>query len=82
MKNIFYITTGDYKEKPIMAFDNYNDALHCAAAYKDYADDDAKKLVHKLPMCGSQPRTIDMADLDSVIDMTIKACASANQAKE
>jgi hypothetical protein len=74
MKYVYVINRGGYGGKDYLACDNYNDALKIAAGGKDeYEDEAAKKLVTKLPLLTtSMQRTLDIRDLETVVNMTIK----------
>jgi hypothetical protein len=74
MKYVYVINRGGYGGKDYLACDSYNDALKIAAGGKDeYEDEAAKKLVTKLPLLTtSMQSTLDIRDLETVVDMTIK----------
>jgi hypothetical protein len=76
MKKVYIVRKDDYSDTPIMAFDNYNDAVHAAASLSGKSET-ANKLVLSLPYFTNEPISIDTKDLQSVIDMTIKATTCA-----
>ena len=83
MKKVYLIKKDTYiSSQPVMAFDNYNDAVHAAASFNDDDDDRGRELVSSVPYCTTEPTHVDTQDLGSVIDMTIKATLAGMDALE
>ena len=83
MKKVYGVKAGNYSSSQIFIIcDSYNDALKVAAACKDYDEDKAKDFIVGIPFLSSQPITVDIADVDKVINMTINATLKAIEAVE
>lgn len=78
MKQVYIVMNDDYREKPLMAFQERNDAVKTACAIHECAADEASKHIKAVPIMCEAPEKVDLTDVQTVIDMTIKACESAN----
>lgn len=78
MKQIYVVQTGSYNLKPVMAYENRNDAVKACCALNDCDATGASTYIKALPFMYDQPNTVDITDIQTVIDMTLKAVESVN----
>lgn len=76
MKQIYIVTNNDYHHRPLMAYESRNDAVRTACAIHECAADEAADYIKAVPFMHDVPPTVDLADVQTVIDMTIKAVES------
>lgn len=76
MKKIYVVMSDDYNRKPLMAYEERNDAVMAACAVYDCDATDAADFIKSLPFVADVPKTVDLVDVQTVIDMTIKAVES------
>lgn len=81
MKQIYIVTDGRYSPKPIMAYETRNDAVRTACAIHECAADEATEYIKAVPFMYDVPQKVDIADVQTVIDMTIKAMESVESRK-
>lgn len=82
MKQIYIVTGRDYYSRPIMAYETRNDAVKAACAVHECDASEASDHIKSVPFMADSPRTVDFADVQTVIDMTIKAMESVEARKE
>lgn len=73
MKQIYIVVDSGYHAKPLMAYENRNDAVKTACAIHDCNASDASGYIKTVPFMYDQPRTIDLTDVQTVIDLTLQA---------
>lgn len=81
MKQIYIVTGNDYHKKPIMAYETRNDAVRAACAIHECDAAEAGDHIRAVPFMADVPKTVDLADVQTVIDMTIKAVESVETRK-
>lgn len=81
MKQIYIVTGNDYHKKPIMAYETRNDAVRAACAIYECDAAEASDNIRSVPFMADVPKTVDLADVQTVIDMTIKAVESVEARK-
>ncbi len=81
MKQIYIVTGSDYHKRPIMAYETRNDAVRAACAVHECDASDAADYIRAVPFMADVPKTVDLADVQTVIDMTIKAVESVEARK-
>lgn len=81
MKQIYIVTGSDYHKRPIMAYETRNDAVRAACAIHECDASDAADYIRAVPFMADVPKTVDLADVQTVIDMTIKAVESVEARK-
>lgn len=81
MKQIYIVTGSDYHKKPIMAYETRNDAVRAACAIHECDAAEAGDNIRAVPFMADVPKTVDLADVQTVIDMTIKAVESVEARK-
>lgn len=79
MKNIYIVVNNRYPEKPLMAYETRNDAVRAACAIHELPADEAAECIKTVPFMYDVPKTVDLADVQTVIDMTIKAVESVEK---
>jgi len=83
MKKIYLVLGTNYEKTPLFATDSYNDAIHFAAVFKkDFDNENASKRVMTLPYMTNTAETIDLENVDSLVNHTIDATIKAYQAVE
>lgn len=73
MKQIYIVTDGGYNARPLMAFQDRNDAVKSACAIRGCNAADANEYIKSVPFMFDQPQNVDVTDIQTVIDMTLKA---------
>ncbi len=81
MKQIYIVTGSDYYKRPIMAYETRNDAVRAACAIHECDASEAADHIRAVPFMADVPKTVDLADVQTVIDMTIKAVESVEARK-
>lgn len=86
MKQIYIVTGSDYHKRPIMAYETRNDAVRAACAVNECAVNEcdaseAADHIRSVPFMADVPKTVDLADVQTVIDITIKAVESVEARK-
>lgn len=81
MKQIYIVTGSDYHKRPIMAYETRNDAVRVACAVHECDASDAADYIRAVPFMADMPKTVDLADVQTVIDLTIKAVESVEARK-
>ena len=81
MKQIYIVTGSDYHKRPIMAYETRNDAVRAACAVHECDASDAADYIRAVPFMADMPKTVDLADVQTVIDLTIKAVESVEARK-
>lgn len=81
MKQIYIVTGRDYYKRPIMAYEMRNDAVRAACAVHECDASEASDHIRAVPFMADVPKTVDLADVQTVIDMTIKAVESVEARK-
>ena len=81
MKQIYIVTGSDYHKRPIMAYETRNDAVRAACAVHECDASEASDYIRAVPFMADVPKTVDLADVQTVIDMTIKAVESVEARK-
>lgn len=81
MKQIYIVTGSDYHKRPIMAYETRNDAVRAACAVHECDSAEASDHIRAVPFMADVPKTVDLADVQTVIDMTIKAVESVEARK-
>lgn len=82
MKQIYLVGTSKYNVKYVMAYENRNDAVRSACALNECDASEAADYIKALPFMYEQPRNVDITDVQTVIDMTIKAYESVSRSKQ
>lgn len=67
--------------KPLMAYESRNDAVRSACAIHECPADEAADHIKTIPFMHDVPKTVDLADVQTVIDITIKAVESVETRK-
>lgn len=73
MKQMYIVMSNDYCKKPLMAYESRNDAVRTACSIHDCAADESADYIKAVPVMYDQPKKVDMTDVQTVIDMTLKA---------
>lgn len=81
MKQIYIVTGRDYYKRPIMAYETRNDAVRAACAIHECDASEASDHISAAPFIADVPKTVDLADVQTVIDITIKAVESVKARK-
>ncbi len=81
MKQIYIVTGRDYHSRPIMAYEARNDAVRAACAVHECDAAEASDHIRVVPFMADVPKIVDLADVQTVIDMTIKAVESVEARK-
>lgn len=81
MKQIYIVKGSDYYGRPIMAYENRNDAVKAVCAIHECTASDASSHISAVPFMADAPKTVDVSDAQTVIDMTIKAVESVEARK-
>lgn len=81
MKQIYIVMSKGYLNKPLMAYDTRNDAVKAASAIHECGASDASDHIKSVPFMADVPKTVDVCDVQTVIDMTIKAVESVEARK-
>lgn len=81
MKQIYIVMSDGYYKKPIMAYETRNDAVRAACAVHECDAAEASDHIRAVPFMADAPKTVDLADVQTVIDMTIKAVESVEARK-
>lgn len=81
MKQIYIVTGRDYCSRPIMAYETRNDAVRAACAVNECDASEASDHIKSVPFMADVPKTVDFADVQTVIDVTIKAMESVKARK-
>ncbi len=72
MKQIYIVTGSDYYKRPIMAYETRNDAVRAACAIHECDASESSDHIRAVLFMADVPKTVDLADVQTVIDMTIK----------
>lgn len=81
MKQIYIVTGSDYNKSPIMAYETRNDAVMAACAIHEFDASEPSDHIRAVPFMADAPKTVDLADVQTVIDITIKAVESVEARK-
>lgn len=81
MKQIYIVMGRDYYKRPIMAYETRNDAVKSACAVHECDASEAADYIRAVPFMADMPKTVDLADVQTVIDLTIKAVESVEARK-
>lgn len=81
MKQIYIVTGRDYYSRPIMAYETRNDAVKAACAIHECDASEASDHIKSVSFMADVPKTVDVSDVQTVIDMTIKAMESVEARK-
>lgn len=81
MKQIYIVAGSDYYKRPIMAYETRNDAVKAVCAIHECDAADASDHIRAVPFMADAPKTVDVCDVQTVIDMTIKAVESVEARK-
>lgn len=81
MKQIYIVTGSDYHKRPIMAYETRNDAVRAACAFHECDASEAADYIRSVPFMSDVPKTVDLADVQTVIGITIKAVESVEARK-
>lgn len=73
MKQIYIVMSREYCSKPLMAYEARNDAVRAACAIHECAADEASNYIKSVPFMCDVPKTVDVTDVQTVIDMTLRA---------
>lgn len=82
MKQIYIVIDSGYRDKPLMAYENRNDAVKAACAIHDLNASDVAEYIKTVPFMYDQPQTVDITDVQTIIDMTLKAVETVNNIKD
>lgn len=77
MKNVYIINTGRYSNSYTIAFENRNDAVRAVCAVHGCNVEDAADYIKTLPYVCDKPQTVNLADVDTLIDTALKAAYMA-----
>lgn len=77
MRQVYVVMGIGYNSKPIMAYENRDDAVRAACAVHDCDAASAADEIKTVPLVCDPPQKVDLADIQTVVDMTIKAVESA-----
>ena len=81
MKQIYIVTGGDYYKRPIMAYETRNDAVMAVYAIHECDASEASNYIRVVPFMADAPKTVNLSDVQTVIDMTIKGVESVEARK-
>lgn len=81
MRQICIVMGRDYCKRPIMACETRNDAVRSACAVHECDAPEAADYIRAVPFMADMPKTVDLADVQTVIDPTIKAVESVEARK-
>lgn len=79
MKQIYVVMSNGYHEKPLMAYENRNDAVKSACAIHEVDAADAGRHIKAVPFMFDQPKHVDVTDVQMIIDMTLQAVESVKK---
>lgn len=79
MKQVYVVMDDGYKNKPLMAYEARNDAVRTACAIHECAADEASDYIKAIPIMYDQPQTIALTDVQTIVDVTLKAVESASR---
>lgn len=78
MKQIYVVLSHHYKPRPMVAYQNRNDAVAMACSIHECDASEAADHIKAVPIIYDKPQTVTLSDVDTVIDITIKAAEAAN----
>lgn len=73
MKQIYIVMDDRYNAKPIMAYQDRNDAVKSACAIHECDAASVSEYIKSVPFMYDMPQHVDVTDIQTVIDMTLKA---------
>ena len=82
MKQMYVVMSDGYHKKPLMAYESRNDAVRTACSIHDCAADESADYIKAVPVMYDQPQKVELTDVQTVIDMTIKAVESVESRNE
>lgn len=82
MKQIYIVKGSGYYGRPIMAYETRNDAVKAACAVHECDAAEASDHIRAVPFMADAPKAVDVCDVQTVIDIAIKAVESVEARKE
>ena len=73
MKQIYVIKAGRYSDSYRLAFENRNDAVKTVCAMHEVNVEEAAEYIKTMPYVCDKPQTVNLTDVDTLIDTALKA---------
>ena len=77
MKQIYAIKAGRYGDSYRVAFENRNDAVKVVCAIHECSADEAAEYIKTMPYLCDKPQTVNLTDVDTLVETAIKATLMA-----
>lgn len=77
MKQIYVVLSHHYNPRPMVAYQNRNDAVTMACSIHECDASEAADHIKAVPIVYDKPQTIEMNDVDSVIEIAFRAVEEA-----
>ena len=78
MKQIYVVLSHHYNPRPMVAYQNRNDAVTMACSIHECDASEAADYIKAVPIVYDKPQTVDLNDVDSLIDIAFRAVEAAN----
>ena len=78
MKQIYVVLSNNYKPRPMVAYQNRNDAVAMACSIHECDASEAADHIKSVPVVYDKPQTVALSDVDTVIDIAFRAAEAAN----
>lgn len=77
MKQIYVVLSHHYNPRPMVAYQNRNDAVTMACSIHECDASEASDHIKAVPIIYDKPQTVDLKDVDSLVDITLRAVEAA-----
>lgn len=77
MKQIYVVLSHHYSPRPMVAYQNRNDAVAMACSIHECDASEAADHIKAVPIIYDKPQTVDLKDVDSLVDITLRAVKAA-----
>lgn len=78
MKQIYVVLSHHYNPRPMVAYQNRNDAVAMACSIHECDASEAADYIKAVPIIYDKPQTVTLTDVDTVIDIAFRAAEAAN----
>lgn len=78
MKQIYVVLSHHYNPRPMVAYQNRNDAVAMACSIHECDASEAADYIKAVPIVYDKPQMITLSDVDTVIDIAFRAAETAN----
>lgn len=78
MKQIYVVLSHHYNPRPMVAYQNRNDAVAMACSIHECDASEASDHIKAVPIVYDKPQTVTLTDVDTVIDIAFRAAEAAN----